>query len=374
VKELEDKIGSEIARRGAIPFADFMRLALYCPVYGYYETEKDRIGARGDFYTSASTGALFGQLLAFQLCAWFEEMETGDQRGQLAILEAGAHDGVLAKDILAWIREHRPAVFKRLEYRIIEPSVRRQTWQKETLADFLNFVRWTQSIPEIQDGPGFGSHTIVFCNELLDALPTHRVGWNAQDRTWFEWGVVLENERFVWQRIPLTPELQTSNSISTRFQLTDDFLAVLPDNFTIEIGLEAEQWWCDAVDAVKSGNFLTFDYGLERDEFFLPHRHSGTLRAYYRHHVTGDLLARPGDQDITAHVNFTALHAAGEARGLLTKFNGTQAQFLTRVFSRISSDSDAMMNWASQEARQFQTLTHPDHLGRALRVLVQARK
>src|SRR5262245_22109712 len=110
-----------------------MRLALYCPVYGYYEMQKDIIGVRGDYDTSAITGPLFGQLLAFQFCAWFEQTNPERKRGQLAIVEAGAHDAMLARDILTWISDQRPGVLEGLQYRIIEPSPRRQAWQKESL-------------------------------------------------------------------------------------------------------------------------------------------------------------------------------------------------------------------------------------------------
>ena len=130
-----DKIRAEIAVCGVISFADFMRSALYCPVYGYYETQKDRIGARGDFYTSTSVGPLFGQLLAFQFCLWFDASPAASAP-RLSIVEAGAHDGTLARDILTWIRDHRPDHYQRLEYCIVEPSPRRQQWQKETLSGF----------------------------------------------------------------------------------------------------------------------------------------------------------------------------------------------------------------------------------------------
>ena len=178
MKELAEKIRAEIEARGVISFATFMRMVLYCPVYGYYEREKDTIGTTGDFYTSASTGPLFGQLLAFQFSEWFENLDTsasepspdsaaidlpgfpddpsssspsppleerrpfaiptlnstaaapetgGKRNHSLQIVEAGAHKGQLAADILGWMRKFRPTLFERLEYKIIEPSARRQS-------------------------------------------------------------------------------------------------------------------------------------------------------------------------------------------------------------------------------------------------------
>src|SRR5690349_15235751 len=121
-----------------------MELALYCPVYGYYEKEADTVGRRGDFYTSVSVGSLFGELLAFQFADWFEQDEAshGDPTGQLLLVEAGAHDGRLAADVLAWLRHWRPKLFQRIEYRIIESSAVRRGWQAITLANFTEKVRW----------------------------------------------------------------------------------------------------------------------------------------------------------------------------------------------------------------------------------------
>src|SRR5882724_11962297 len=115
-----------------------MELALYCPVYGYYEAEKDTVGRAGDFYTSVSVGSLFGQLLAFQFADWLNELPDKDCRLQLA--EAGAHNGQLAHDILTWLRANRPALFSRIEYILIEPSPIRQKWQQKMLDEFAGKV------------------------------------------------------------------------------------------------------------------------------------------------------------------------------------------------------------------------------------------
>src|SRR5271154_3872112 len=131
MKTLTEIIRAEIAAKGVLPFARFMEFALYCPDFGYYEQQKDNVGRHGDFYTSVSTGELFGELLAFQFAKWLEESEIANC--ELRIVEAGAHDGKLAKDILNWLQLNRPKLFAQLEYCILEPSVRRQEWQRETL-------------------------------------------------------------------------------------------------------------------------------------------------------------------------------------------------------------------------------------------------
>jgi SAM-dependent MidA family methyltransferase len=148
--------------------------------------------------------------------------------------------------------------------------------------------------------------------------------------------------------------------------------AVLPDNYTIEISPAAENWWHEAAEIFTRGKLLAIDYGFTTEEQFSPARANGTLRAYFRHQVSDDLLAQPGEQDLTAHVNFSAIQKAGEEAGLKTEMFCTQPQFLTRILQK----AVAQKTFASLDAkqiRQFQTLTHPEHLGRAFRVLVQAR-
>jgi len=358
----DEIIRREIAERGVLPFARFMELALYCPNSGYYETEKDNPGRRGDFYTSVSVGELFGQLLAFQFSEWLEELILSrvTRHSSLCLVEAGAHDGRLAADILKWLQAHRSELFAQLEYCILEPSLRRQAWQQATLKNFSQRVRW---LSRFNDSTLQRFNGVIFSNELLDAFPVHRFGWDPANKTWFEWGVAFEGGKFVWAKFE-NPEFRGPNS-----ELED----VLPDGYTIETCPAAGHWWREAANILERGRLLTIDYGLASDELFSPGRTRGTLRAYSRHHVTDDLLANPGEQDLTAHVNFSAIQAAGESCGLKTENFSTQAQFLTRIAGKIFKHPESFGEWGAKQNRQFQTLTHPEHLGRAFRVLVQSR-
>ena len=357
---LTAKIRSEIAEHGVLPFARFMELALYCPDCGYYETKKDNVGPRGDFITSVSTGELFGQLLAFQFAEWLDELHLSlvTRHPSLCLIEAGAHDGRLAADILGWLQIHRPKLFAQIEYVILEPSPRRQSWQRETLKTFSN-VRWHNSQLSTFNPQLTG---IIFSNELLDAFPVHRHGWDAADKKWFEWGVAFDGEKFVWTR-------RESSEFGIR---NSELEAILPDGYTVETSPAAENWWRDAANILQRGKLLTIDYGLTADELFSPARTRGTLRAYFKHHVADDLLANAGEQDLTAHVNFTALQRAGEAAGLTTDGLATQPQFLTRILEQAMRDQ-SFGEWTPARTRQFQTLTHPEHLGRAFRVLIQSK-
>jgi len=382
MKAPDEVIHREIAERGVLSFARFMELALYCPNSGYYETKKDSPGRRGDFYTSVSAGELFGQLLAHQFAEWLEELRLSrvTRHPSLCLVEAGAHDGTLAKDILTWLQSARPELFGQIEYCIVEPSPCRQAWQNETLKNFAPRVRWFNSLHAICSStpnsdlrtPNFSG--IIFSNELLDAMPVHRFGWDAAKKLWFEWGVALDGEKFVWAKIP-NSELRTPNSEppSSIFHLPSSLLDVLPDGYTIETCPAAENWWREAANILERGKLMTIDYGLTNDELFSPGRTRGTLRAYFRHHATDDLLANAGEQDLTAHVNFSAIQSVGEACGLKTETFSTQAQFLTRVLEKAAKD-ESFGGWNASRTRQFQTLTHPEHLGRAFRVLVQSKQ
>jgi len=410
-------ISEEIARRGSITFARFMELALYCPIYGYYEREQDIVGRRGDFYTSVSVGSLFGELLAWQFADWLEDggptsapssVRTGSQGDASErtttpnlrtgphflrtpqLVEAGAHDGRLAKDILGWLREKRPALFERLEYWIIEPSARRRAWQERTLSPFAGQVHWVDDLEGLRRIQKSGITGVIFSNELLDSFPVHRLGWDAKQRAWFEWGVTVRDGQFCWLRMGQTLPLNagseslvksvSSDVVPSTFHhsstppLQPSASPKLPDEFAIEICPAAEQWWRTASDVLRCGKLLTFDYGVTTEELPLPEKTQGTLRAYQGHHVSRDLLASPGQQDLTAHVNFSAIQAAGESAGLNTEAFLTQEHFLTRIFTQACEGESDFGGWSSQRTRQFQTLVHPDHLGRAFRVLVQGRQ
>ena len=368
MNEIFEKISNEILTKKVASFERFMELALYCPDCGYYEKEKDNVGRRGDFYTSVSVGGLFGELLAFQFAEWLAE-KAGQGAG-FRIVEAGAHDGRLAADILAWLRERRPEIFGHLEYIIIEPSARRQEWQRTGLKDFQKTIRWVSQMSTLKTPPP-APETIIFSNELLDAMPVRRLGWDAKAKKWFEWGVVLRGGHFAWSRMT-DAENRVLHSAFWAPEFEKVF-EVLPDGFTMEVCPAAKAWWRSAAETLQHGRLLAIDYGLDAEEFFRPERSEGTLRAYYHHQLSRDLLANPGEQDITAHVNFTALQQAGESAGLKTEALVSQGTFLTQIAEKTWKRPETFGQWTSARTRQFQTLTHPEHLGRPFRVLIQSR-
>lgn len=344
------RIHNVIRDHGPITFAQFMEIALYS-AEGYYERQK-QIGREGDFYTSVSVGPLFGELLARQMAVWLREMDCPQ------IVEAGAHDGRLARDILNWFSVNERALFDRLQYIIVEPSVERTLWQHQTLAAFENRVKWEHRLVASPNICG-----VIFSNELLDALPFHRLSWDEPRKQWMERMVGLSSGKLQWVCCELTPECKPLIPA-----LSQDLADVLPNGFTIDVSHLAALWWSEAASSLKNGRVMAIDYGLVEEEFFRPDRSNGTARAYFKHHVSDDLLANPGEQDITTHVNWTAVRRTGEQRGLQTETFCNQEQFIMNIVKTAAEE-----NWSAEQIKQLKTLTHPNFLGRAFRVLVQKR-
>jgi len=291
-------------------------------------------------------------------------MEKGVGLWQIA--EAGAHDGRLAMDILEALRRTRSDLFESMEYWISEPSEARRRWQAERLSEFSPRVHWADDL-HLGEEKVF---KIIFSNELLDAMPVHRLGWDKKRGVWFEWGVALESGKLTWQRLD---GLEKEEAIKANLEaLPRGLLEVLPDGFVVEISPMAERFYNRAARGLGEGKLVTVDYGLDSEEFVMPERQNGTLRAYYKHRVSNDVLMRPGQQDITAHVNFGRLQAIGEAAGLATECFVCQDKFLIEIAARAWKQDAG--SWPAQKVRQFQTLTHPEQLGRKFRVLVQSRR
>lgn len=329
-KKITDKPGSlspfaqiltaemQRAPEGAISFARFMELALYHPDHGYYNRSQPIIGKSGDFYTSVSVGPLFGQLLAHFLQR--ENVQT--------IVEAGAHDGALARDILT--------ANPRFNYIIVEPSPKLRAQQRSTLGAFKQ-VQWANEIPELEGA--------IISNELLDAFPCHLLRWSGQN--WIELGV---SPNFTFTPLPHRT-IEPPEAIKP-------LEPHLPANFTIEHTPAAAAWWKAAAQKLRRGLLLAIDYGDEQHNLWTPNRPNGTLRAYKNHKLADDPLANPGEQDLTAHVNFTPLLELG----------GGELHDQSRFLSRIAADYFTQHPPTASQVRQLQTLTQ--HFAQ-FKVLVQ---
>jgi SAM-dependent MidA family methyltransferase len=265
-----------------------------------------------------------------------------------------------------WTSRHRPDLFERLEYCLLDASPARRAWQEETLRSWLPKVKWENDVESLSEQNVSG---IIFSNEFLDALPVHRLAWSAPRQQWREGRVTVQGGGFAWEWH--SPAAELANHLP---QVPDALAGVLPDGFTVEVCPAAAACWRAAATKLRRGKLLTIDYGLMAEERFEPKRAQGTLRAFTRHHATDDLLSQPGEQDLTAHVNFSALMKAGHAAGLRTESLARQSKFLTEVFARTRLAPASFGPWDEKNTRQFQTLTHPEHLGHKFQVLIQTRQ
>jgi len=326
-----ERIVREIADQGGwISFARYMELALHAGG-GYYASGAGEPGAAGDFVTAPELGTLFARTLARQLA----------QFPDLPILELGAGSGALAETLAAG-----------REYFILETSAALRSLQAQKLGKKAKHL---DRLPDRWRG-------IVLANEVADAMPVHLVAWRAEGV--MERGVSFKNQFFQWTERPATGGLrEEANKIS------------VPVPYESEIGLAARAWMHTLCERLEHGLILVIDYGFPHGEYYHPQRSSGTLMCHYRHQAHADPFARPGEEDITAHVDFSALAAAARAAGADVLGYATQAQFLvncgiTEVMARTpSKDAARYLPLASQANR----LTSPAEMGELFKVIAFGR-
>ncbi len=302
-----------------ITFAAFMEQALYHPDLGYYSHRARSIGAAGDFFTAPHLGAEFGEMLAVQLVQMWDGL---DRPRPYTLVEMGAGQGLLAKDILRWIQQHDSQCFDCVEYIIVEKSaglIAKQ--QQQLLAAFgaLVPIAW-KTLEAIAQAPIVGC---CFSNELVDAFPVHQVAFVQGELQ--EVYVTVQGDQLV-ERLapPSTPELVAYFAQWDCRPVGPDY----PDPYRTEVNLAAIDWLRSVGAALTQGFVLTIDYGYPADRYYHRVRSQGTLQCYYQHSHHSDPYIHVGEQDITAHVNFTALAQTGAAIGLEQVGITSQAMFL----------------------------------------------
>lgn len=347
----------EIRKNGGwLSFADFMAQVLYAPGLGYYAAGAQKFGAAGDFVTAPEMTPLFAQALAQQLA---QIMAASENR----IIEVGAGSGRLAADLLAAL-EAQGGLPR--SYAILELSPDLQTRQRATLAaevpHLLERVQWLTQLPTEFSG-------VVVANELLDALPTHLVKWSKTGI--FERGVSLDPAgRFTWNDRPADGEL-----LAAAEEIATEHALKTPESgYVSEISLAARGWAAAWGDRLRQGALILIDYGFPAREYYHPQRHAGTLMCHYRHHAHSDPFYLPGLQDVTAHVDFTALIAAAHRSGLELLGYTTQGQFLLncgilQALAQISGETPAYYRAAGAVGR----LTMPHEMGELFKVMALGR-
>jgi SAM-dependent MidA family methyltransferase len=344
---LREKILSAIAERGSLPFPEYLGIALYDPELGYYARAGTQVGREGDFYTSVSVGPLFGRLLARRFLTWWEG---NGKPANWRMLEIGAHDGMLAADILSEIRALSPEAWQSLEFAIAEPLPRLRDLQKTRLQGLASRLLISADFAGIAAHPLPG---ITFGNEILDALPFHVVERNGG--SWKELHVIADGNG----NLAMEPR-------DTSIELGNDF----PEGYRTEVRTNFPEFIREISSCLTDGLLLFADYGFAAPEYYDSSRSSGTLRTFSSHQAGEDPFAAPGEADITAHVDFTDLAKAAIAAGFFPTAFSSQGSYLTHLAKPM------ILGGGMDDAKtiaQFRSLTHPAHLGARFHIIEMER-
>ncbi len=346
-QQLANLIQAEIeSNHGWISFARFMELALYSPGLGYYSAGTSKFGHSGDFVTAPEISSLFGRTLARQL-AQILHITGGD------IIETGAGTGVLAYQILTELAKLNTLPS---HYYILEVSAdlqeRQRTYLQQNLPHLADRIVWLNQLPSTFSG-------VILGNEVLDSMPVHLVAW--RENGLYERGVSIQDNRFAWREQPLT----TGRLFETASKLT------VPQGYVSEINLASQGFIASLAKILQQGIILMIDYGFGESEYYHPQRSEGTLMCHYRHHAHAEPFYLPGLQDITAHVDFSAISHSGISNGLQLLGYTTQASFLlnsglTDILSETSPDNASAY---LPLANQAQKLLSPSEMGELFKVI-----
>lgn len=316
IEIIQDRIASSPHKQ--ITFAEYMDLVLYHPQQGYYTSGIVDIGKAGDFFTAASLGSDFGELLAEQFIEMWEKLGQPDS---FDLVEIGAGKGQVANDILNYLSQHYPDFFHCLQYRIIESSSALKEQQKKTLQN------WQITWDTLENLPEDSVVGCCFSNELVDAFPVHRI--EIKNGTLKEIYVTLSETENTSPFTEITDEPSTSQ-LKEYFQTIGISLpsSDYPDGFRTEVNLAMISWLKTISHCLQKGYLLTIDYGYSADKYYNPQRDEGTLQCYFQHQRHSDPYLLIGNQDITAHVDFTALETYGKQYNLEPLGLTQQALFL----------------------------------------------
>lgn len=341
--------------RGWISFAHFMELALYTPGLGYYSGNNTKFGFNGDFVTAPEISVLFGKTLARQAMQLFRQVN------KASILEFGAGSGKLALDLLMELEQ-----FNQLpdQYLILEISAELQQRQRalfETYApQFLDRITWLAQLPNQFSG-------FIIANEVLDAMPTHLVVW--QKEILQERGVSVSQQALSWVDKPLSHDelITIANQLSAHIEKDEpDFV-----NYLSEISLANRYFIRSLSEILQTGLILLIDYGFGQREYYHPQRSMGTVMCHYRHYAHDDPFYLPGLQDITSHVDFSAIAQIASENNLQLLGYTNQAHFLincgiTELLSNVAvADTFKYLPLSNQ----LQRLVSPAEMGELFKVI-----
>ncbi len=352
IPALKKEIVSLINKRGKITFADFMELALYHPEHGYYTSGKDKIGKKGDYYTSSDVHPVFGELIARQL----EQVWRLMGKGRFTVVEMGAGKGRFCYDIINFIKKKFPEFFEEVDYKIVEISQNLIERQSSTLKGLEDKVSW-ESLSE----DGFSFEPVIgsfLSNEFVDSLPVHQVV--VENNCLKEIYVTIKDDKFC----------EVIDDLSD-LALEDYFAKSkisLKEGQRVEVNLRALDWVKNISRYLKRGFVITIDYGYLAEDLYSEQRHRGTLMCYYEHITSENPYERVGSQDITSHVNFSSLMEAGNRCGLNTTGFTRQSKFLIALgildeMNKVQGDIGKLLT--------IKNLFLPGGMGDIFKVLIQ---
>lgn len=335
---LQQVIVERIRRDGPLTFADYMRMALYEPGYGYYVTGPYNMGWQGDYFTSADVFDLFAFCLGQQLLEMWERLR---HPAPFVVLEQGAGSGKLAESVRACAKRAAPGLFDALDYRVAD-------------------LHSGQDALDANRIPAASTPSVIVSNELVDAFPVHVV--EVRHGKLYEVYVDVVDVMRVGEtgEVGLREVLGEPSSSEVESYL--DHFGIpwqsFPDGWRAEINLDAARWMERCATMLRRGYLLTIDYGEKAKALYTRERLRGTLLCYRRHSANKRPLAYPGEQDITAHVNFSSLIEEGRRHGLHLQSYTTQRDWLERMGlyeelerRRVSDYAPAMTDRASDRGQ-----------------------
>ncbi len=349
---LRARIAQEIREHGPIPFSRYMELCLYDPELGYYSRNAAQFGKAGDFYTSSDVHAVFGRLLARQFDEMWRALGSPEH---ITVKELGPGRGLFAQDVLDWSEKKFPDFFRALRYVLDERSPELRQRIEVTLSRHFEFGKAVMST-----GQDVTTPTIVFANEFFDALPVEVLSSEGSLHIGLSGGRLVET----WA-LALPEELEFLDRYSVHPEPGE----------RLEVPLQSQRQMCRAA-SIERGFAVVVDYGYSREEQ-LAGRHHGTLKAIRQHSVSATPYEAPGEQDITAHVNFTALAAVAEQQGMRAQKLVTQSQLLLGI-GEANEFADAfeechLPQERAKVALQLKHLVTPSGMGESFQVLVASK-
>lgn len=338
-----------------ISFYEYMKDCLYHPDLGYYMNAKQKIGKQGDFYTSSSVHPIFAETITDVVVDIFQ------QKGEeIRFCEMGAGTGNFAKQFLDYLQKEYPTAYKKANYILIEKSIYHQKQQRARLQDHLQHVQWIDDLSQKNSFSG-----VFFSNELVDAFPVYLVEKHKGELVEVAVGWSEIKECLVEVYHPLENKEVSSYLVQHHF--------VLKEGQRMEIPLEAVTWTQQVSNWMQEGIWLTIDYGYTNEELMSPQHRRGSLLCYEQHQVDENLLAKPGDKDMTYHIHFDVLASGADILGWTKLGYYTQHDFLLRagILNKLEENAggDPFKNEAIRKNRAIRQFISPEGISRSFHVL-----